>query len=268
MASSRENRIFVLGAGFIGKPLAINLKELNYDVAVSIRNPENNTAFTEQGIAVHNFQVGESQVPIFNEIRTLVIAYPIGSRRMNPGAHLEQEQWIAEHFPENQLKQVILTSSTSVYPDGIGEVNQNCVARPNDHGKIQLEYEEALREIYGSKMTVLRMAGLLGKNRHPGRFLAGKTDIPNPQSPVNMVHQGDVVRFIVELITREISPDVVNLCHDNHPVRQIYFRSASKALGLEAPTFSTQQISNPKLVNNALSKSLFGFEYEFPVDLF
>ena len=268
MASSRENRIFVLGAGFIGKPLAINLKELDYDVLVSIRNPENNTAFTEQGIAVHNFQVGDLQVPIFNEIQTLVIAYPIGSRKMQPGEHLKQAQWIAQHFPENQLKQVILTSSTSVYPDGIGEVDENCMVRPNDHGLIQLEYEEALREIYGSKMTVLRLAGLLGKNRHPGRFLAGKVDVPNPQSPVNMAHQGDVVRFIVELISRKISSDVVNLCHDNHPMRQVYFRSASLALGLEPPTFSQQQISNPKVVNNALSKSLFGFEYEFPLDLF
>jgi nucleoside-diphosphate-sugar epimerase len=141
---------------------------------------------------------------------------------MNAGAHREQAQWIAAHFPENSLKRVILTSSTSVYPDGIGEVLEKCSARPTDHGLIQLEYEEALREIYGAKLTVLRLAGLLGKNRHPGRFLAGKTDVPNPQSPINMVHQGDVVRFIVELVERDISAEVINLCHDNHPTRQVY----------------------------------------------
>lgn len=83
-----------------------------------------------------------------------------------------------------------------------------------------------------------------------------------------MVHQGDVDRFIVELITRQITVPIINLCQDSHPVRQVHFRSASKALGLEPPTFSQQQISNPKVISNALSKSLFGFEYEFPVDLF
>ncbi len=268
MALKSTHKVFVLGAGFIGKPLAINLKNEGYTVAVSIRNNENNPIFEEQGIGVHNFQVGDLEVPIFNEIQTLVIAYPIGSRRMQAGEHLKQAQWIAEHFPENQLKQVILTSSTSVYPDGIGEVDEKCVTRPTDHGLIQLEYEEALREFYGPKLTVLRLAGLLGKNRHPGRFLAGKTDVPNPQSPVNMVHQGDVVRFIIELIQRQIDVPIINLCHDNHPTRQMYFRAASKALGLEPPSFSEQQVSNPKVVKNALSKSLFGFEYEFPVDLF
>jgi len=268
MASSKENRIFVLGAGFIGKPLAISLKYLNYVVSVSIRNPENNTFFEEQGIAVHNFQVGDDSISVFEDFQTLIIAYPIGSRRMHPGAHLEQALWIAAHFPESSLKRVILTSSTSVYPDGIGEVDENCSARPTDHGLIQLEYEDALREIYGAKFTVLRLAGLLGKNRHPGRFLAGKTDVPNPQSPINMVHQGDVVRFIVELITRQITVPIMNLCHDEHPPKQIYYRAASKSLNLEPPTFSSEIQQKPKVVSNALSKSLFGFEYEFPVDLF
>jgi nucleoside-diphosphate-sugar epimerase len=268
MASSKENRIFILGAGFIGKPLAINLKELNYDVAVSIRNPENNTAFTELGIAVHNFQVGDLHVPIFNEIQTLVIAYPIGSRRMQTGDHLKQAEWIAEHFHENNLKQVILTSSTSVYPDGIGAVDEECVERPNDHGLIQLEYEEALRSYYGSKLTITRLAGLIGKNRHPGKFLAGRKEVPFGSSPINMVHQADVVRFIYELIQRQITVPIVNICHDEHPPKQIYYRAASKALNLEPPTFSSQHLERPKLVNNALSKSLFGFEYEFPLDLF
>jgi|688.fasta_scaffold14838_9 nucleoside-diphosphate-sugar epimerase len=268
MALSKEKQVFVLGAGFIGKPLAINLEQLNYNVSVSIRNSENNASFTEQGIAVHNFQVGDAQVPIFSEIQTLVIAYPIGSRRMQIGDHLKQAQWIAEHFPKNQVKQVILTSSTSVYPDGMGEVDENCAARPTDHGLIQLEYEEALCGFYGAKLVVLRLAGLIGKNRHPGRFLAGKKDVSFGSSPINMVHQGDVVRFIVELITRQITVPIINLCHDDHLPKHIYYRAASKALNLEPPTFSAQTLERPKLVNNTLSRSLFGFEYEFPVDLF
>jgi nucleoside-diphosphate-sugar epimerase len=268
MALSKEKQVFVLGAGFIGKPLAINIEQLNYNVSVSIRNSENNASFTEQGIVVHNFQVGDSQVPIFSEIQTLVIAYPIGSRRMQPGDHLKQAQWIAEHFPKNQVKQVILTSSTSVYPDGMGEVDENCVARRTDHGLIQLEYEEALRGFYGEKLVVLRLAGLIGKKRHPGRFLAGRKDVSFGSSPINMVHQGDVVRFITELINRQITVPTINLCHNDHPPKQVYYRAASKALNLEPPTFSSEMQQQPKVVNNTLSKSLFVFEYEFPVDLF
>lgn len=263
-----DRQVFVLGAGFIGRSLSIELKNEGYPVTVSIRNAENNYLFVEQGIVVHNFQVGDSDMPIFSEIQTLIIAYPIGSRKINLNEHLKQAQWIAAHFPENQINQVILTSSTSVYPDGIGDVDENCAVRPNDHGLIQLEYEEAIRKYYGSKLVVLRLAGLLGKNRHPGRFLAGKRDLPNPNSPINMVHQGDVVRFIVEFIQQENHATIINLCHDDHPPKQIYYCAASKALNLEPPTFSAQNLERPKLVNNALSKSLFGFEYEFPLDLF
>jgi len=263
-----ESSVFILGAGFIGQPLATEMKSNGYDVSVSIRSKERNPEFVNQGISVFNFEVGNESINLPQRIDVLVISYPIGSRKIVLGEHLKQAAWIYKHFNFNSLKQVILTSSTSVYPDGLGEIDETCTARPDDYGLTQLEYEEALRSYFGDKLLILRLAGLIGKNRHPGRFLASRAQVQNPQSPVNMVHQGDVIRFVQALVKHGVIGEIFNLCHHDHPPRKVYYRAASKALGLEPPVFSSAQIPNPKVIKNNKSKSFFGFDYEFPIDLF
>jgi len=256
------NKVFILGAGFIGKPLALQLKEKGYTVEVSVRDADKVADLNSMEIPIHAFSVGDDSVkkPPF-ECDILVICYPIGSRSNPRGSHLKQAEWLAKYFPTHGLKQVILTSSTSVYPDGLGLVDESCMQRPAAHGLIQLEYEEAVQKIYGEKLTIFRLAGLVGDNRQPGRFLAGKTDLPNAQSPVNMVQQVDVLRFVIACILRELKGEVFNLCHDDHPTRENYYSTAALALDMSPPTFSSQQIERPKVVDNTKSKHFFQMEY-------
>lgn len=262
-----NTRVFILGAGFIGKPLARQLKDNGHSVEVSVRNIENTSDLRCNGIPIHVFSVGDvlDHLEIFS-FDTLVLCYPIGSRSQPAGSHLIQVEWLANYFPNNKLKQVILTSSTSVYPDGFGLVNEDFSIRPKDHGLIQLEYEEALQGIYGDKLTVFRLAGLIGEHRQPGRFLAGKTDLPNGQSPVNMVHQVDVIRFITAAIDRRITGKLFNLCHDKHPTRATFYTALASSLGLLPPTFSSEQIQEPKVVDNTKSKLFFDLDYAAPID--
>jgi nucleoside-diphosphate-sugar epimerase len=257
-----KSKVFVLGAGFIGKPLTVHLKNLDYSVQASVRNPENAKNIEDQGIEVHTFSVGDVLSPINHfSCDVLVICYPIGSRSKPIGSHLTQAAWIAKYFPSDKLKQVVLASSTSVYPDGFGLVNEDLTERPAGNGLIQLEYEEALKQAYGKKLTILRLAGLVGEQRLPGRFLAGKTDLPNAESPVNMVHQTDVVRFFLSAIQQAVVGQVFNLCHDQHPTRKDYYTNAALALGLTPPIFSSNQIQEPKVVDNTKSKTFFGLNY-------
>ena len=48
-------------------------------------------------------------------------------------------------------------------------------------------------------MDILRLAGLVGPGRHPGRFFAGKS-APDGQHGVNLVHLEDVIGAIELLL--------------------------------------------------------------------
>lgn len=257
-----EQKVCIIGGGFIGKPLAERLKSLGYHVTVMLSSEKRREEFINLEIPTRIAKVGSDAILTNSDKpKILVLAYPIGARKIENNEHLQQVQWIAKAFPAESLTQVILTSSTSVYPDGLGIVDESCMVRPTDHGLIQLEYEEALHEIYGEKLTIFRLAGLMGASRNPGKFLAGRVNLPNPDSPVNMVHQTDVVRFIEEAILKEVQGEVFNLCHDEHPSRADYYTTTAQALGLEAPTFSREQINHAKLVSNQKAKDFFQLDY-------
>lgn len=257
-----NSNVCLLGGGFIGKPLAQNLKTKGYNVSVVVRSDKSIEYFKNLGVSCHSAEIGsDTKLDLLIPPNILIIVYPIGSRSAQGKSYLEQVQWIMRNFPARTIDQVILTSSTSVYPDGFGLVDEAFCEFSNNHKPIQLLYENELRSLYEEKLVILRLAGLVGEERHPGRFLAGRENLPNPHSPVNMIHQSDVLRFIETAVENQIKNEVLNLCYDEHPSRLEYYTKASISLGLTPPKFSMEQIDNPKIIDNKKAKKLFQMEF-------
>lgn len=261
-----NSNVCLLGGGFIGKPLAQALKTKGYTVSVVVRSAKSIEHFTNLGISCHTAEIGSDTIlDLSIPSNILIIVYPIGSRSAQGKSYLEQVQWIKRNFPARTINQVILTSSTSVYPDGFGLVDEAFREFPENQ-PIQLLYENELRSFYNEKLVIFRLAGLVGAERHPGRFLAGRENLPNPQSPVNMIHQSDVLRFIEAAVGNQVKNEVLNICHDEHPSRLEYYTKASISLGLTPPKFSMEQIDNPKIIDNRKAKKLFQMEFINPIE--
>lgn len=260
------NRVCLLGGGFIGRPLAIAFQNSGYDVTVVLKSHLRINDFSKLGIKTRILEVGKSSpTSDLGEFDILVIAYPIG-RLTSRQELLDQIKWIGVVFPSDCIHRVYLTSSISVYPDGLGCVDELCTVRPEGYGAAQLRYEEALSQIYGANLTIFRLAGLVGSDeRLPGSFLAGKQDLPNALSPVNMVHQKDVVRFIMAAVIQCIQNEVINICYPSHPTRVAYYTSAAIALGHVPPTFSSEQINNPRVISSDKSIDMLGLSYDFMI---
>ncbi|MBW6351747.1 hypothetical protein, partial [Pseudomonas aeruginosa] len=70
---------------------------------------------------------------------------------------------------------------------------ENSPRRPQTaSGQVLKELEDWLHNLPGTSVDILRLAGLVGPSRHPGRFFAGKS-APDGQHVVNLVHLQDVV---------------------------------------------------------------------------
>jgi nucleoside-diphosphate-sugar epimerase len=260
------NRVCLLGGGFIGRPLAIAFQNSGYDVTVVLKSHLRHNDFSKLGIKTIISEVGKSSpITDFGKFDILVVAYPIG-RLASRQELMDQINWIGLGFPKDCIHRVFLTSSISVYPDGLGCVDELCTIRPEGYGAAQLGYEEALSQIYGAKLTIFRLAGLVGSDeRLPGSFLAGKQHVPNALSPVNMVHQQDVVRFIMAAVIQRIQNEVINICYPSHPTRFDYYTLAAKALGYVPPTFSSEQIKKPRVISSNKSIEILGLSYEFMI---
>lgn len=222
-------KITVVGLGKLGLPLAEYLSEY-FDVYGVARTPKlTKVPFLAQDISVHG---------VFSDVVVLT---------------LPPSQINFERLPKIRTQWLIYTSSTSVYGDLQGLVTEEMLPTPSEEsGKNLLKIEEWVKSF--PNWTILRLGGLVGENRHPGNYLAGKIGIKNPEAPVNLIHHGDVIRAVGEILSLEKKNDIYNLVSDEHRSRKEFYQEFAKKNNLSQPEFEAETKAN-KLVSNEKIKS-------------
>jgi nucleoside-diphosphate-sugar epimerase len=181
---------------------------------------------------------------------------------------------VAEEFPKqiNQviqliqklnIQKVLFISSTSVFEPANKVVREGDEGTPEKPaGRALLKAEKMLFNVPGVQTTVVRLGGLIGADRNPARFLAGKKNIPG-SSPVNLIHRNDAVNIIAEIIEREIWGEVFNASSPEHPTKREFYSKAAKIAELPIPGF-TDATENYKIVNSDKLIGTLGYKFEYP----
>jgi nucleoside-diphosphate-sugar epimerase len=126
-------------------------------------------------------------------VDALVITLPARRTGAGEGFYLQAVQEIVDTALAYHIPRIVFTSSTSVYGNVNGTVKENSPRLPQTaSGQVLKELEDWLHNLPGTSVDILRLAGLVGPSRHPGRFFAGKS-APDGQHVVNLVHLQDVV---------------------------------------------------------------------------
>lgn len=163
-----------------------------------------------------------------------------------PPSSVSTELWL-KRLEEISDKKIILISSTGVYGENKGEVNEDTSPEPNtENGEKLIAIESLLQEF--KKSFVIRPSGLFSIDLHPGKYLAGKSDLSNGKDPVNLISREDVAK-VVKYIYENESPRLINLAHPSHPEKATYYRSYCERNDLELPNFKNES-GNMKVVNS------------------
>jgi nucleoside-diphosphate-sugar epimerase len=196
-------------------------------------------------------------------IEILIINIPPSAKDKSPELFPAKIAQILDVLP-NMCK-VIFVSSTSVYGDTNSRINEDANTSPTrDGGKILLETEQLLITHLQERLTIVRFAGLFGPDRHPGRFLSKMKAIPNPKGVINLIHQDDCIQLLSRIITTSSWGELYNGCSDEHPQRDIFYTKAAEVLNVDTPTFSQDEPTSYKIVDNSKSKDILGMKYAFP----
>jgi len=259
--------ISILGCGWYGLALAKVLINAGHNVKGSTTSPQKTEALATNGIDpyVVNFGAGEETYDAaFFNCDVLLIAIPPKSRSGEGAAYIPKIQGIIGAAKKAGVKQVILISSTAVYADLNHEVIENTNPQPNtDAGKILLQAEELFNNEHSFKTTIIRFAGLIGPGRDPGRFFAGKKDIPNGEAPVNLIHLDDCIGLSMAILDKQAFGYLFNGCSPDHPTRSAFYTQAAINSGLETPFF-IQELKEWKMVKSINIAAVLG--YRFKVD--
>lgn len=259
---TEKNRISILGCGWAGYPLAKALLQEGYSVKGSTTSPDKLLLMKKDGIDLFLVQLNpdiEIDREGFFDSDVLIVTIP---PKKNPTEYLSQIYSITRNVHRHSVKYIIYFSSTSVYGNPNKHVDENCMAAPDTaSGEVLKSIEDLLLADPLFDTTIVRFGGLVGPDRHPGRFLAGKTNISNGLAPVNLIHLDDCIGMILSILKNNLSGKVVNACSPHHPTRKDFYTLAAQTAGLREPQF-IDELSDWKIVNSIYVPGLLNYAFK------
>lgn len=242
--------VFILGLGFLGQALYTALAQQGWSVAGSRRQSGDAGERLMKQVALNIDE--ETPTP---EALTLLLAADALVCLLPPSSSVDYAAQVMRlvHLMQQQgrLQQVILASSTSVYGDEIRVCSETTPVSPQTaSANAIVALEQALNESAVAQVSILRFGGLFGPSRHPVTVLAKKPLIQGTHQPVNMVSQTDAVAAIVQLLAQPLaSRQLYNVCHPEHPSKQVFYQGEADRRGLGVLSFDWADERTGKIID-------------------
>lgn len=276
-----RKKISILGCGWLGLPLAKSLLSKGYKVKGSTTSESKLELLKNAGISPFQIQLEENQIignieDFLKETDVLVIDIPPGLRRetsaSNEMTFVNKVKTLIPFIEKSGVQKVVFVSSTSVYGDSfpIVEITEETQPNPDTESGKQLVIAETLLQSNPHfKTTLIRFGGLLGEDRHPIKFLAGKTNVENPDAPINMIQREDCIGIIETLIDKGLRQaqsdnwnETFNAVAPQHPTRKEYYHKKAEILNLPLPTFVENSESIGKIISSKKVETILGYLFQ------
>jgi nucleoside-diphosphate-sugar epimerase len=261
--------ISIIGCGWLGQPLAVNLIRAGHVVKGSTTRQSKLTDLTRMGII--GFQLAFTPDPsgsmeFFSDCQVLIINIP---PRRNPDVETFYPaivENIISSVPEQERDlKILFISSTSVYPMVNREINEHDHLKADKPPGIALQLaEELLFKRFSSNLTILRFGGLVGYDRGPISILRKGDKIRNPETPLNLIHRDDCIEIIKSIISGDFWGYRFNAVADQHPLRRDYYNNIAMRGKLPPPVFVEDDKQAFKIVSNTYLKKTLSYNFIHP----
>ncbi|MHC5225351.1 NAD-dependent epimerase/dehydratase family protein [Ignatzschineria sp. LJL83] len=291
-------KISIIGAGWLGKPLSHTFYENDWDVIATnqIQKKSHNLQVDSANSNIDstlewkcfsspifmNDEMNSSELKEIFEQRVVIItipptpflkAYP--SEQQAIGIQ-DYESFIAKitlMAERYQAKHLYYTSSTSVYGNSSGIINEELPTMPKTSSAKAIVSAEKTLKNGKTPVTILRLAGLIGNGRHPIFSLQGRNSIRSPFNAINLLHIDDLISAIQTLVMRheQIQLDkiqidkffeIYNIVTPTHPNRKSYYQAIARYLNLPIPTFEDPKPELKRIIDGGKITEQGDFSYK------
>lgn len=265
-------QISILGCGWLGFPLAKKLIAKGNSISGSTTS-ESKISILENAkinpflVTLESESVSESINDFLGESEILIIDIPPKLRGQNddPTRKLFVEK-IATLIPfieKSTVKKVLFVSSTAVYGNENDLITEATIPNPEtESGKQLLLAEAILQKNKNFETTILRFGGLIGEDRHPVKFLAGKENLENHDALVNLIHQNDCIKIIEEIIDQSKWNEVFNAVAPFHPTREDYYTKKAIEMNFSLPKFSSEKSNIKKIISSEKIQNTLKYQFK------
>lgn len=249
-------KITIIGLGWLGLPLAEHLQKGGWKVVGTKRNVD------DCPIECYKLDLNEQHFPqaLSQKLKSQAMVIAVPPSKISEEAYLNGIQKLVVQAVEHGLKHLIFISSTSVLPQQAGEFDEkSAITCHSTTAKLE-QWLQVLR----IDCDVLRLAGLVGKQRHPVKYLAGKIGLSGANQPVNLVHLEDCIAAISLLLENPKGQRIFHLCAPRHPTREAFYQTVAAQKGLQPLQFLPDNQPLERIILAEKICEELGFQYLYP----
>lgn len=266
----RENlSVGIVGCGWLGSALATELLQKGCSVLATSSKLENVDKLNGQGICSQQLVLPTEQDKLIDHDifaqQCLVLAIPPQFKQGRRDYGDKITQLVSAAQRRGIVQHIILLSSTAIYQGLSGIVDEESQLNLSSEKAQMLHQAEQSVLAFHHQANVLRLSGLVGPNRHPGKFLLANKVLKNAVGKINLIHQHDAVGLIVSLLFEGPHQGIFNGVSENHVSKQVYYQHAAKALSLPVPHFAGIDSKEAiRVVNGDKAKTVLGYSFIYP----
>ncbi|MEH0373676.1 NAD(P)H-binding protein [Vibrio mimicus] len=263
-------RVAVIGAGWLGLPLAQWLKQQGHVVYATRTTLEGTKSVQAQGLESFVCQLdqpeGLSDALLERQCDTLIGCFPPGFRQGAGEQYAKHWQSLAHQAKQANINKLIMISSTSVYPDIAKPMNEKdaSLALALDNSAFDAKARTLLKAeqhviTSGIDYTIVRCSGLIGPKRHPARFVSKMSQVSR-LAPANMLHLFDAIG-IVNFALDHLSCSIVNATTPNTVSKAEFYQAALDAVGSEVSLPAVCDIEDKRILCDKLLAAGYRFHF-------
>ncbi|GGC11725.1 NAD-dependent dehydratase [Dyadobacter sediminis] len=270
-----KNRISILGCGWLGFPLAQRL--LASDITTKINGSTTSLPklenFKAKGINGYllelnpGFENESALTESFFNAETLIISLPPRAGKNGPGFYVKQMEAVISEVRKSPVNDVVFISSTGIYPELNRIVTEDDVDLPEQSASEDMVTAEVMAKSLRLEQTVtiLRLGGLLGYNRIPGKYVTGKKDLTTGGIPVNYIHRDDAIGVIMKMLEDGLVNETFNIVAPLHPLRREIYETSCAQFGWKAPEFAVPEKEQDfKIISGEKLNRFYNYDFKFP----
>jgi len=234
-------RVSIFGCGWLGRALAKQL-QAKHTVFGAVRSEGSMAQLRKDNITA--FQ-NPSQLSPFWDAEVMIVSISPRDTYLETLAQLP-------HYVGPSMDQVILLSSTSIYSDIEGIVDESSPIQSDStvsRGEAQFKRDFP-------KGVIIRLGGLMGDDRIAGQRVSKTLE----DTPVNYIHQVDAVGVIEQVIGQKVQNEIINAVAPEHPKRSDVYRRNAELFGSELSQFKE---GKERIVSGEKSRRLLNYTYRF-----
>lgn len=268
----------IVGAGWLGTPLAQTLIDQGHQVTVTRRSQTRLDEFPLTSVqpALLDLNEPHSQQQLIelieqHQIERIVGAFPPGFRKGNGQEYAQQWQRLVSAAKQSSVNKLLMVSSTTVYPNLAVDMKEEdatlALAQTSEHfsdnARIMLHAEQYVIDS-GIDYAIVRCSGLIGSDRHPSRFAMRLKQVSR-KAPANMVHQNDAVA-VTAFALNQIDNEVVNATTPNTVSKAEFYQAAITQSDLDIALPPVTETADKRILADKLVALGYQFQFNSTLD--